>query len=159
MVRLFLVGVLALMPVQASAGPSGTVRVIDGDTLDVGGVRVRLHGIDAPEVAQTCETKGGVIWACGNWVRAELEARIEGRKATCEAHGWDRYDRVIGTCRVAGIDIGEAMVRDGLAFAYRRYSLDYVQAENAAELAHRGLWGSEVQAPEAYRRSHKWGGS
>jgi len=156
---LVLVGVLiGVMPVGSTVtGPSGRVAVVDGDTIDVGGIRVRLHGIDAPEVSQTCETDEGVVWACGDWVRSELEMRIEGRNAICEAHGQDRYDRVIAICRVDGRDIAAALVRDGLAFAYRRYSLDYVADENAASHAGRGLWDGVIQSPEAYRRAKRRG--
>jgi len=153
--RLFLLGYFGLISVQAMAGPNGTVRVIDGDTIDVGGTRVRLYGVDAPEVSQTCDTAEGVTWACGDWVRGVLETRIEGRIADCEFHGWDRYDRVIGTCHVDGRDIAEELVRDGLAFAYRRYSLDYVKVEKAAAAKGRGLWGSVLQSPEDYRHAHK----
>lgn len=136
---------------------AGLVRVIDGDTIDVGAIRVRLFGIDAPEMSQTCRKKDakdqGGLWRCGVWVRDELRKRISGRKAICENRGIDRYGRVIGVCRVDGQDIARELVRDGLAFAYRRYSMDYVGVEKAAEGSQRGLWGSIVQTPEKFRHS------
>lgn len=138
----------------ALAAPvTGVVRVVDGDTLDVGETRVRIHGIDAPEVDQTCERPDGSRWDCGAWVRSEVTQRYEGRRASCEPVEQDRYGRTVARCVVAGQDIGQALVRDGLAFAYRRYTMDYDLDEKGAAINDRGLHASKVQAPAAFRRS------
>jgi endonuclease YncB( thermonuclease family) len=148
---IFAIGLLAASFAMAGT-PNGPIRVIDGDTLDVGGVRVRLHGIDAPEAKQRCETEQGVTWDCGAWVSREVRARYQGKSATCEALDRDRYGRVVARCTVDGQDMGAALVRDGLAFAYRRYAMDYDLIEKQAAVAERGLWATRVQDPAAFRR-------
>lgn len=132
---------------------SGTVRVIDGDTLDVGGTRVRLHGIDAPEAGQTCTRPGGAVWECGAWVTGELTALAEGRWARCEQMDTDRYGRAVARCEIGGEDLGAQLVSSGLAFAFRRYSMTYDPHEKAAAVAGLGLWSSQVQRPAEYRGS------
>ena len=139
------------LPAQAVtlAGPA---RVIDGDTLDVSGARVRLAGIDAPELSQTCQ-RGGRGWACGDWARNEMRQRTSGRHVACEGDARDRYGRWLATCTVGGIDLGRSLVRDGVAFAYRRYSTAYVPEEDAAAGARRGLWAGTATLPELYRKT------
>ncbi|MBJ6370211.1 thermonuclease family protein [Sedimentitalea arenosa] len=153
MLRFCTAFVLALcLPVAGVAGPEGPVRVIDGDTLDVGDTRVRLHGIDAPERDQTCQRHAtGETWACGDWVTREARARYEGRIADCDTIDTDRYGRVVARCEVGGVDIGRSLVSDGLAFAYRRYSMDYDLEEKGAAVNDRGLHASRVMTPSDYR--------
>jgi endonuclease YncB( thermonuclease family) len=140
---------LAALP--AMADPSGTIRVIDGDTLDVGGETVRLFGIDAPEGEQTCTTAAGDLWPCGAWAAAELRARVEGRTATCDTQDTDRYGRTVARCFTDGIDIAGAIVADGIALAYRDYSWDYDLAEKSAQVAGLGLWSGSFQPPADWR--------
>ncbi len=71
---------------------------------------------------------------------------------TCEDLGRDRYDRIIARCTVAGEDLGEWMVSQGLALAYRRYSLDYVDEEADARAAQRGIWAGGFVKPWEWRR-------
>jgi len=129
---------------------SGPVAAIDGDTVDVGGIRVRLFGIDAPEIGQTCSRDDGP-WNCGVWARGEIRRAYQGRHATCEAVTIDKYQRVVARCRVDGSDISAALVAKGAAEAYRRYALDYVDAENRAALAGLGIWQGPMQHPADYR--------
>lgn len=144
---------IAAAPAGAAAEISGTLRVLDGDTFDVGATRVRLFGIDAPEQAQTCTSPAGAVWACGAWVSAEVRARYDGKMARCTAIETDRYGRTVARCRVAGTDMAEEIVADGLAFAFRRYSLDYDLTEKAAAIRGVGLHGSRTEAPAAFRRA------
>ncbi|WP_353471812.1 thermonuclease family protein [Salipiger sp. H15] len=130
---------------------SGTLRVIDGDTFDVGDVRVRLFGVDAPEKDQTCRDKARANWPCGAWVTQEVRSRYEGKRARCERVDTDRYGRAVARCSVGGQDIGRALVTDGLAFAYRDYSMDYDLDEKGAVVRGVGLHGAQVQRPAEYR--------
>ena len=143
--------VLAVAMPVAAADFTGKVRVIDGDTLDVGRVRVRLHGIDAPERNQPCTTLTGQNWGCGDWVTQQVRDRYQGEHARCEATDRDRYGRVVARCFVDGSDIGRAMVADGLAYTYRKYSDDYDLDEEAAFVADRGIHGFTLQSPARYR--------
>jgi len=132
------------------ASPNGTVRVIDADTLDVGGTRVRLFGIDAPELGQPCAADGR-RWDCGAWARDAVANAFEGAYARCTAQDTDRYGRVVARCQVEGRDMGQMIVASGLAWAYRRYSDLYDLDEKGAALAERGLWAVEIALPADYR--------
>ncbi|PRX35253.1 Endonuclease YncB, thermonuclease family [Meinhardsimonia xiamenensis] len=147
------VALLALCGAGAAADErfSGAAVVIDGDTLEVRGRKVRLFGIDAPELGQSCTRDDGRGWACGRWARDWLAARLRGREVTCEKLGTDRYARTVARCAVEGEDIAEVLVRAGAAMAYRRYSLDYVDAEKEALFARRGVWSGEVDSPAEFR--------
>lgn len=152
-----LIPIALVAATSAMADPSGRVRVVDGDTLDVGGVRVRLHGIDAPESAQMCGGDGAPMWGCGAWVTREVRRRYEGREASCETRDTDRYGRVVARCTVSGEDIGRTLVREGMAFAYRAYSWDYDLDEKGAAVEGRGLHGEGVQSPAAFRADARAG--
>jgi len=157
MLRICTAFVLMLLPnlamALAAADFSGRVQVIDGDTIDVGDVRVRIHGIDAPENDQHCRSEQGIDWACGRWVNDQVRQRLQGQIAHCVQVDIDKYSRVVATCSVAGEDIGRALVSDGLAFAYRKYSMAYDLDEKGAAINDRGLHASSVQSPSAFRRS------
>lgn len=134
---------------------TGPARVIDGDTLEVRGSRVRLHGIDAPERAQRCRS-GGRAWACGREATRALSRRIGSHAVACEAHGRDRYGRTVAVCRVGGKDVNAWMVAQGWAFAYRKYSKRYVEHEAAAREARLGIWRGDVIAPWEWRKGRRF---
>lgn len=96
----------------ASTAITGTAHVADGDTLRVGATRVRLSGVDAPELSQRCGSDGRKV-ECGVMEADWLRRRVEGRPITCETVDVDRYGRSVATCRVGGVDIGAALVRAG----------------------------------------------
>jgi endonuclease YncB( thermonuclease family) len=153
-VVVFLAGVLLLMsPAGARAEVTGPIRVIDGDTLDVGGTRVRLFGIDAPEQDQTCDTGQGKQWPCGAWVSETVRAQYEGQWARCERRDIDRYGRVVARCLVRNRDMGQMMVQAGLAFAYRKYAMDYDPDERRAAAGRLGLHAGQMQLPSEFRQT------
>ena len=139
-------------PVWEAGTLGGPARVLDGDTLKIGGTRIRIDGIDAPESGQICQ-RGGRPWRCGDAATAQMDSLVGGRDVTCEDRGTDRYGRTIGLCRAGGRDLGSAMVRAGLAMAYTHFSERYVPEERQARAARRGLWSSDFETPSAWR----WG--
>lgn len=146
---------LTLVPLAAFAGPDGRIRVIDGDTFEIAGQTVRLHGIDALENGQTCTTDQGAVWECGAWTTQEVRARFQGRSAACQQVDIDRYDRIVARCAVDGADMGRTIVRAGLATAYRRYSMEYDLDEKAAAVAAIGIWGAQFTAPATFRADER----
>lgn len=137
---------LLVRPHETLHGPA---RVADGDSLVVGGVRVRLEGIDAPELAQTC-TRGGRDYACGREAQAALARLAAGGTVSCEGSGRDRYGRVLARCTAGTIELNRAMVEAGWAVAYG----DYGAQETAARRAGRGLWAGSFERPQEWRRVH-----
>ena len=152
---LLLLPLLAASPLRAQDGPVGRVGVIDADTWRVGGERVRLFGIDAPELGQPCIWTDGRSRDCGRWAAAQARRRFQGRTARCERIGTDRYGRIVARCFVAGADVARVMVSEGIAFAYRRYSMDYVLDEKRAAVTGRGLHGAKLARPAAFRRARR----
>lgn len=144
----FLLTICLVTPVLAQ---EGRIRVIDGDSLEVGGTTVRLFGIDAPEMGQTCQTDRGTTLDCGAWARDGVEALFGGQEARCDLIEIDRYGRAVAKCDVLGQDIGERLVADGLALAFRRYSMDYDLTEKQAAVAGYGLWSMTFESPASYR--------
>lgn len=145
-----IVGAIAVGWIISSAIPlEGRARVVDGDTLSVGDARVRLTGIDAPELDQTCG-EGGTAWACGQAARSFLDRIAGDTDVSCRRSGRDRYGRTLATCSVAGRDIGKAIVDAGWAVADLSYGLD--QAE--AQAQKRGIWSGPFVMPADWRRSH-----
>ena len=130
---------------------AGPATVIDGDTLEVAGVRVRLWGIDAPESRQVCSV-AGQDYACGGQATGHLRGLIGTQPVACEPRDTDRYGRTVALCRVGSLDLGAAMVRDGWAVAFVRYSTDYVAQEQEARAHRRGLWQGAFTPPDAWRR-------
>jgi len=153
-IALVLASALNVLPAQADDSISSASRVIDGDTLELDGARVRLHGIDAPEARQTC-TRDGVEWLCGQEASKALREYLrEEPVLTCERVDTDRYGRIVAKCFTNdGIDIGKWMVSNGWALAYRRYSTQYVSAETEAKGKGYGLWSGTFIQPWEWRRN------
>jgi endonuclease YncB( thermonuclease family) len=129
---------------------SGTASVIDGDTIEVDGEHVRLHGIDAPEANQTCDLDG-TAWRCGQASANALALHIGRHPVICSPRTRDRYGRVVAACGLGGADIAAWMAREGWALAYRRYTDEYVADERAARAARRGIWRSTFVPPWEWR--------
>ena len=133
---------------------SGKARVTDGDTIRFGKTRVRLFGIDAPEIKQTCVFKDKT-WNCGIEARKALVNMIGEKKISCDKKDKDRYGRIIAVCTAGGVNLNALMVREGWALAYRKYSRDYVDEELIAKDGKTGLWKGTFKFPWAWRRSKR----
>ena len=132
---------------------SGAARIIDGDSLEIAGARIRIHGIDAPEGRQQCRDSKGADYACGREAARALDRIIGGRTVTCTPVTLDQYERDVATCETAGRDIGEAMVRAGHARDYTRHSRGrYASAEREARDAKRGMWAGSFEDPREWRK-------
>ncbi len=133
---------------------AGHVRVLDGDTLAVAGQRVRLDGIDAPEIRQTC-TLNGRRWACGKAARQAMRKLVGRNTVRCEVSGRGKYGRAIGTCFANGRNLQQELVRQGLALATRKYSTRYVPDEDAARAEGLGMWSGSFVEPWRWRDQRK----
>jgi endonuclease YncB( thermonuclease family) len=146
---------LAAAPPQALAKPLyGNAEVVDGDTLRMGGTRIRLFGIDAPEHDQTC-TRNGTRWPCGTQATDRLRRLVAGKNVRCVPVGKDDYGRTLARCDTIGVDLNLVMVESGYAIAFRKYSDDYAPAEDRARTSARGLWSGTFEQPGAFRATQR----
>lgn len=129
------------------------IVIVDGDTFDLDGARIRINGIDAPEYGQKCGSRD-----CGVEALEALDNLIHSGPINCQSMGDDGYGRVIGMCVVAGQDIGARLVSDGFAYAFVKYSTDYVAEEESARSRGLGVWRGDYQRPWDYR-AEKWASS
>lgn len=135
---------------------SGMAKVVDGDTLDIAGTRIRLEGIDAPEHGQWCNRAWlPLAWNCGRSATRALKKLTRGQTVQCQSRGTDSYARMIGVCFVHGQDINAEMVRRGHAWAFVKYSTNYVAEEKMARIEKRGIWRAKTETAWAYR-AKKW---
>lgn len=152
--RFLLLALAALMAVPAKANIlTGPATVIDGDTIEMTGARIRLLGIDAPESAQQC-TRGGQAWRCGQDAAANLSEIVAGGPLQCTAEGTDTYGRTLATCHNAVFDIGREMVRRGMAIPSGDAPFDYAEARDIARQLQFGMWAGEFEEPAAWRAAN-----
>jgi endonuclease YncB( thermonuclease family) len=136
----------------AERDSTGAAEAIDGDSLRLNGEEFRLRGIDAPELFQVCMVAGRET-PCGREARAALRKLVVSGLTTCVGSERDRYGRLLVSCRVRGVDINAAMVRDGQAVAFGGYERE----EAEAKAAYRGLWAGEFERPRDWRARHPRG--
>lgn len=127
-------------------------------TVVVGGTRIRMYGIDAPESKQLCRSAKGATYACGQQSAAALTARINSQTVSCAVKNTDQYGRTVGQCSVNGADLGEYMVGNGFAVSYRQYSKEYVGEEEVAKEARKGIWAGSFTMPSEWRKLSKSAG-
>ena len=141
----------------------GTPKIIDGDTVHIVNKKIRLEGIDAPEIRQQCKKpflKISVIigfeftkdYSCGVISKMKLINKIDNTKIKCISSSKDKYKRYLATCYKDKLNINKWMVRNGYAVAYKRYSKDYVKDEEYAKENKLGLWKGSFVRPEKWRK-------
>jgi endonuclease YncB( thermonuclease family) len=134
---------------------SGKAWVIDGDTIEISGNRIRLEGIDAPELDQTCTDPAGRRWPCGRTAGNELRAHIGARELTCRTGGFDRYRRALAICTLPDrSDINAWMVRQGWALA-TDFRGTYASEEAEAKAGSCGIWVGTFVPPSQWRHRNQ----
>ena len=138
----------------------GLPRIVDGDTIHIGEYKIRLEGIDAPEMKQTCKLQYlklsflsfNKTYYCGVKSKEKLSKKINNKKINCKISSRDRYKRYIATCFKNKTNLNKWMVRNGHAVAYLRYSKKYYRDENYAKKKGLGLWRGAFLRPEKWRK-------
>ena len=128
----------------------GNPYVVDGDSLVLNDVKLRLLGIDAPELDQKC-VENGAAWTCGEQARRQLQRKINGTIVTCTTWGEDRYQRVLATCSSGSVELNAWLVRSGWAVDYGGYGRE----EGEARRNRAGIWKGEFENPGEWRRANR----
>ncbi len=134
----------------------GRASVIDGDTIRIDNKKVRLHGIDAPEIRQTCTSNTGSKIRCGSQSTRYLKKILQNSSAVkCKIVMTDSYGRLVGDCfRADGKSLAVAMVESGHALDWPKYSRRaYASSQKRAKARKLGLWAYKFEMPWDYRRS------
>jgi endonuclease YncB( thermonuclease family) len=149
---LVLVGLLLSPAGRVPPGPlTGSAFAIDGDTLQLGDYRIRLHGIDAPELDQHCTDASGKAWPCGRAARDLLRSRLANAQLSCLPHERDRYGRIVATCSAGGDDLASVIARAGLAVALGQYGAESLAARRQKS----GIWAGQFDQPADWRRDNR----
>lgn len=143
---------ILFLPTAAAADMSGKASVIDGDTIEINGARIHLHGIDAPEMEQLCRARRSRSYKCGAVARKALSDLLTGRTVKCKGDARDENGQLIAKCFIEWLDIGAQMVLIGRALADRKQGNDYVRVENAARSMREGMWRGKFIPPWDWRR-------
>jgi endonuclease YncB( thermonuclease family) len=149
------VGRLASLSVSSGKIVQGRVTALTGDTVRVGGTRVRLAGIEAPEPEQECTRPGNRRWRCGAAAMEALSRSVRGAGVRCEIDRRDSAGQAVGTCFAEGKDIAALLVRQGHVFASGGWFASYGSLERQARTHKAGLWRGEADRPAEYR-SKMW---
>jgi endonuclease YncB( thermonuclease family) len=154
--NLFLVSSLALIflfLLNISNAKSSEIKIVDGDTIHINGEKIRFSGIDTPELKQTCITNKEIFF-CGIGSKNLLAKIINNRDVNCISEGKDQYKRTLAECFVGDLSISRYLVREGYAFAYRKYSKKFVKDEEFAKENNKGMWSMSFEYPWEYRKKN-----
>ena len=129
------------------------VTVTDGDTIRMGAERIRFSGIDAPELDQTCIYQE-IEFNCGEFSKNLLIEKIADQEVSCIRESKDQYGRTLAECFVGKDSLSSYLVREGYAFAYRKYSDKFIDDEEYARSKGNGMWSMEFLFPWDFRKKN-----
>ena len=146
-----LLRILVLCLLWCNISFADNLKVIDGDTIVLNGEKIRFSGIDTPELKQTCIYKNQEV-ICGVFAKMLLVEKIGNKTPVCISEGKDIYKRTLAECFVNGDSLSKFLVRNGYAFAYRKYSKKFIEDEEFARANKLGLWSMKFQYPWDFRK-------
>ena len=129
------------------------IKIIDGDTIHLNNEKIRFTGIDTPELKQTCNKNSEIIY-CGIKAKKLLIDKIGKNKVTCIREGKDQYKRTLAECFVNDLSLSKFLVREGYAFAYRKYSKKFINDEDFAKKNNIGMWSMKFEYPWDWRKQN-----
>ena len=147
-----LLGILIISLLWCNVSIADNLKIVDGDTIVLNGEKIRFSGIDTPEINQTCKKDEEIIY-CGIIAKNKLIEKIGNQIPKCVAESTDRYNRIIAECFVKNESLSKYLVRNGYAFAYRKYSKKFIEDEEFARANKLGLWSMKFQYPWDFRKA------
>ena len=151
MEKILLIFSFLLLIVTSLNAEEKTLNIIDGDTIKINNIKYRFSGIDTPEINQTCKKDEEIIY-CGIIAKNKLIEKIGNQIPNCVAESTDRYNRIIAECFVNDVSLSKYLVRNGYAFAYRKYSKKFIEDKRFAKKNKLGLWSMKFKYPWEFRK-------
>ena len=145
-------GILVLGLLTCNISFADSLRIVDGDTIVLNGEKIRFTGIDTPELKQTC-MKGDEKIFCGILAKKILIKKIGDKIPKCINEGKDVYNRTLAECFINGESLSSFLVRNGYAFAYRKYSKKFIRDEEFAKMNKLGIWSMKFDYPWNFRKA------
>lgn len=142
-------GIAALLLLAAQPAHAQSAAILDGGQISIDGGVYRLQGIDAPDPNQVCDDG----YPAGKEAIRTLLGLMKGRRLVCENQGRDPAGRTVALCRADGRDLGEQMVRAGMAWATPMKRDGYGDVQRDAEAEKLGVHDHPCLMPQAYRRN------
>jgi len=134
-------------------GFTDVLKVVDGDTIVLNGEKIRFSGIDTPELKQKCIKNDQKVF-CGVLAKKLLLEKIDNKTPECIREGKDIYKRTLAECFINGESLSVFLVRNGYAFAYRKYSDKFIKEEEFAKKNKNGLWSMKFEYPWDFRKKN-----
>ena len=129
------------------------IKVIDGDTIHLNGEKIRFSGIDTPELKKPCSINNEIIF-CGIEAKRLLVDKIASNEIKCISEGKDQYKRTLAECFVNDLSLSSYLVKNGYAFAYRKYSKKFIADEDFARSNNLGIWSMKFEYPWDWRKKN-----
>ena len=145
-------GTLILGLLVCNISFADNLKIVDGDTIVLNGEKIRLSGIDAPELKQTCMNGDQKVF-CGKLAKMLLVKKIGNKTPECIREGKDVYKRTLAECFINGESLSAFLVRSGYAFAYLKYSDKFIKDEEFAKKNKLGMWSMKFEYPWDFRKS------
>ena len=146
-----ILGILVLSLLWGNVSLANNLKIVDGDTIILNGEKIRFLGIDTPELKQTC-LQGSEEVNCGMFAKMLLVKKIGKNTPKCIGKKKDFYKRTLAECFINGESLSKFLVRNGYAFAYRKYSKKFIEDENFAKANKLGMWSMTFQYPWDFRK-------
>jgi endonuclease YncB( thermonuclease family) len=137
---------------------AGRASVIDADTIEIHGQRIRIWGVDAPEGGQTCQDTSGNEYRCGQIGAMKLASYLnDAQPIVCAQRDTDQYGRIVATCEnIYGQDLARWLVRDGHALDWPQFSKGaYADVQKDAQSLKAGIWQGSFMEPWEWRKTSK----
>ena len=133
----------------------GQATITDADTVRIDGEKLRFKHVDAPETKQMCQDEDGYDYECGVTATNALKTKIGDSPIRCVVvEKRKTYGRFLVECSLEELALGQWLVVNGYALAYRKYSMRYVEEEDEAKAAKRGIWSGTFTPPWEWRKKH-----
>lgn len=142
-----------LLEISEQGQIKGQANVIKGNIIEINQQKIKLYGIDAPELAQVCYVKG-IPWKCGLTAKRKLTEKIEGKSLTCLGKEQNNYNILMAECFLGRQNLNAWLVEQGWAVAERQDSRSFISYEILAKRNHRGLYQSEFLKPSLWREAN-----